>query len=73
MMKKIKKFSDWFKAKKITASFALISFIGGFLFLNHSITGNIILNNKNSFNIVSLIGLLLILCSVILIAYSIKK
>lgn len=69
----MKKFSDWFKAKKITACFALISLIGGFLFLNNSITGNIISNNNYSFNIVSLIGLLLILCSVILIAYSIKK
>ena len=69
----MKKIFDWFETKKATMVFAIISLIGGFLFLNHSITGNIILSDKYSFNLVSLIGLLLILCAVILGAYSIKK
>ena len=64
---------DWFKTKKVIASFAIIALVGGALFLNHSITGNIILSDKYSFNLVSLIGLLLVLCAVILGAYLIKK
>lgn len=69
----MKKNLNWFKTKKVTIPFALVSLMGGFFFLNRSITGNVILNNKHAFNLVSLIGLLLILCSVVLIAYSIKK
>jgi len=62
------------KAKRSTTIFALIALIGGFLFLNQSnVTGNIILSKENPINIISIIGLLLILCSVILSLYSIKK
>ena len=64
---------DWFKTKKVTSLFALISLVGGFLFLNQGITGNIILNENYTFNLISLIGLSLIVCSVILGAYSLKK
>lgn len=64
---------DWFKTKKATSLFALISLAGGFFFLNQGITGNIILNENYTFNLISLIGLFLILCSVILGAYSLKK
>jgi len=64
---------NFFKTKKATVSFAIIALIGGFLFLNRSITGNVILDNKNSFSLVSLMGLLLIACSVILCAYALKK
>lgn len=64
---------NFLKTRKVTASFALIALIGGAFFLNHSITGNVVLNDKYSFNLVSLIGLLLILCSIILGAYSIKR
>ena len=64
---------DWFKRKKVTSSFAVISLIAGFLFLKHEITGNVILNGKYSFNLTALIGLSLILCSVILAAYTLKK
>jgi uncharacterized membrane protein YqjE len=74
MEKEIKKKKEnLLKTKLVTAIFALVAFTGGFLFLNKSITGNIILNDKYSFNLVSLIGLLLILCAVILGVYSVKK
>ncbi len=69
----MEKQESWFKTKKVTASFAIIALGGGFLFLNRSITGNIILNDKYPFNLVSMIGLLLILCSVILGVYSMRK
>lgn len=64
---------NFFKTRKATVSFALMALVGGFLFLNQSITGNIILDSENSFNLVSLMGLLLIACSIILGAYSLKK
>lgn len=64
---------NFFKTRKAIASFAIVALIGGFLFLNQSSTGNVILNNSNSFNLISAIGLLLILCSIILGAYALKK
>ncbi len=64
---------DWLKTRKATASFAIIALLGSFLFLNKGITGNVVLSNKFSFDLVSLIGLMLIVCAVILGAYSIKK
>jgi len=64
---------NFFKTRKTTVSFAIIALITGFLFLNRSITGNVILNNENSFSLLSLIGLLLIACSVILGVYALKK
>ena len=65
--------SNFFKRKKVTASFAIFALAGGFLFLNQGITGNVILSGKSSINLLSIIGLLLILCSIILGIYSIKK
>lgn len=67
------KFFDWLKTKKATAIFAAGSLISGFFFLNQNITGNVILNENYSLNIIPIIGLLLILCSVILGAYSVMK
>jgi len=63
----------WFKTKKIAAVFAAVAFVIGFLFLDKGITGNVILDNKYPVDVISLIGLLLILCSVILAVYLIKK
>ena len=60
------------KRKPVTIVFALISFIGGFLFLNHSLTGNVVINESYYLDIVSLIGLSLIICSLILAFYTIK-
>lgn len=64
---------NWFKTKKITSSFAVVALIAGFLFLNRGITGNIILNNKYPFDVVSLIGLTLIFCSAILAVHTIRR
>ena len=50
-----------------------LTFLGGFYFLSKNITGNTILNEGKIFNLLSLIGLLLIVCSAILITYSIRK
>ena len=67
-------FLNRLKTKQATTIFALVALIGGFLFLNQSnVTGNIILSKENPINIISLIGLLLILFSVVLSLYSIKK
>ncbi|MBR9701438.1 hypothetical protein GOV13_00785 [Candidatus Pacearchaeota archaeon] len=64
---------DWFETKKATTSFALVALAGGFIFLNRGITGNVILDSKYSFNMLSIIGLLLIVCAVVLGAHTIWK
>ncbi len=64
---------DLFKTKKITVLFAAAALIGGFLFLNPSITGGFALENKDSVNLLSIIGLSLIGCAIVLAAYSLKK
>ena len=64
---------NFFKTKKVTTSFAIIALIGGFLFLNKGITGNIILSDKYSFDLVSLVGLALVGCAVVLGVYIVKK
>jgi hypothetical protein len=64
---------NWFKTKKATSLFAIISFLGGFTFLNQSITVNAIIKNSSNSNLLSLIGLLLIFCSIILTGYTIRK
>jgi len=68
-MRKVK----WFKAKSVAAVFAAVAFVTGFLFLNKEITGNVILDNKYPVDFISLIGLLLVLCSAVLVVYIIKK
>ena len=65
--------TNWFKTKKVVASFAIIALIAGFFFLNKKITGNVILNAQHAFSLISLIGLLLVACAIILGAYTIRK
>ena len=66
--------NNWFKGKELTAMFAAVAFFTGFLFVDRgSISGNVIVDNAPSLNAVSLIGLLLVLCSTILTAYTIRK
>ena len=72
-MGKIKESFDWFKGKQSTSIFAVISLIGGFLFLNQGITGNVILDKDYSINLISIIGMFLIVCSIILGLYSLRK
>jgi len=69
----MEEFFDWLKTKQATAIFSVGSLISGFFFLNQNITGNTILNENYSLNIIPIIGLLLILGSIILGTYSIKK
>lgn len=64
---------NFFKTKKVTVLFAIASLIAGFLFINKSITGNIILDNYHPISAVSIIGLTLIFCSIILGIYTLKK
>ena len=64
---------NWFKQKKTTISFAVVALIGSFFSLTPKITGNVILTNKYNFSLLNLIGLLLFLCSIILVIYSIRK
>lgn len=61
------------KTRKAATIFAITALISGFLFLSPSITGGFILEKSDSFSPLSLIGLLLIGCSIILAAYSLKK
>jgi len=63
----------WFKMKGVAAIFAVVAFVVGFLFLDKGVTGNVILDNKYPVDVVSLIGLLLVLCSAILAVYIIRK
>ncbi len=59
--------------KGVTWVFAIIAAVSGFLFLDSNSTGNVILNKQSPVSLPSIIGLLLIACSAILIAYSVKK
>lgn len=63
---------SFFKTKKVVMGFAIVALLGGFFFLNNSLTGNIIVESENPINLLSIIGLLLIACSIILGAYAIR-
>ena len=74
-MKKNKKI-NFFQSTPVTAAFGTVAVIAGLFFLGQgSITGNTILkdNIPNTSLALSIIGLLLIVCSIILLAYSVKK
>jgi hypothetical protein len=58
-----------FKKKPVLALFALIALISGVYFLDKPMTGNVVLSNHYEMHAVSIIGILLILCSIILVAY----
>lgn len=60
-------------SKKFTAILAGISFFAGFIFLDKTITGNAIVKSANYSQTISIIGLLLIFCSLLLAYYSVKK
>jgi hypothetical protein len=65
--------TSWMKKRTIIAGFSILSLAGGILFLDPSVTGNLIFEKKVQFNLVSLIGILLIICSILLASYSIKR
>lgn len=67
-------FLDQLNTKKVTIVFAIIALIFGYLFIIQSvITGDLILNLRYSLNLLKIIGISLILCSIILGMYSLKK
>jgi len=66
---------SFFKKKEVTASFSIFALASGFIFLtfNSVFTGNFVSTQTNSFNPISLIGALLVFCSVILAFYTVKR
>lgn len=64
---------NFFKSKKILSALAIASFTAGFFFIDENITGNAVITNKQNFNVFSLIGLGLIICSVVLEFYLVKN
>jgi len=63
----------FFGKKGVTWIFAAVSLAFGFWFLDSGFTGNAIINKQAPISFLSLIGLLLIVCSAVLISYSVKK
>ena len=70
---------SFLERRSVVATFGILALIAGGLFVatnmpNSQPTGNFVQNNiVQSFNLVSLIGILLIACSAILIVYAIVK
>ena len=64
---------NFFEKKKTTGTFAIIAMVFGFIFLEHNLTGNMILEKNYYINFVSLIGVLLVICSLVLAIYSLRK
>ncbi|MBU2615552.1 MAG: hypothetical protein ABIG28_02035 [archaeon] len=60
--------------KKAAGVVAAVALLSGFLFLNKTTTGNVVLNgNVPTIDVISLIGLALVLCSGALAFYAVKK
>ena len=73
-MKKIIKATESLKTRKATIAFAAASLIGGLFFLNYTnITGSVVSEGIGFSNLFSIIGALLLACSAILIAYTIRN
>ena len=65
--------SELLKSKKVTATFGLLAFLGGAIFLKNSMTGNVVIQDAASFEAIPFIGLALIFCSLVMAAYTIRK
>jgi len=65
--------TNWLKTKKATTIFAIVALIGGFSFIAQNTTGKVIFEGNSTISTLTIIGLLLIGCSVVLAAYSLKK
>lgn len=65
---------NFFKRKEVTTLFSIFALVSGFVFLNKAgVTGNVILEGQVNNNLISLIGLTLVLCSAVLAIYSARK
>ena len=62
-----------YKTKSIASILAGIFFIAGFIMLNKEMTGNVIFDESSTFNPISLIGLLLVICSAVLVIWIVKS
>ncbi|MCK5603926.1 hypothetical protein KAR91_18710 [Candidatus Pacearchaeota archaeon] len=69
----MEKISEILKGKRFTAGFAFFGLMWGFMFMEGSFSGNVVLAREVAFNPVSLIGALLMICSVVLIIYSVRR
>jgi len=69
----MRKIYEILKGKRFTAGLAFFSLMWGFLFMEGSFTGNAIVSEDVIFNPVSLIGACLVICSVVLVIYSVRK
>lgn len=59
-------------SKIIAAGFSVAAGFSGFLFSSKNITGNAI-SNSTTINALSIIGLVLMVCSILLAYYALKK
>lgn len=72
---------SFFLKKGVVATIGILALMGGFVFINMGminpisgqVTGNFASNTLSSFSMISVIGILLILCSAVLIIYAIVK
>ena len=69
---------NFLQKKSVVATFGIIALLAGFYFLNAGsisgrVTGNSIMNQFYPLSLISIIGMLLILCSAILIIYAIVR
>ena len=73
---------SFFQKRKVAASFGVAALLFGFYFLNAGfglnlftgrVTGNYVAEGTNIINATNLIGMVLIVCSAILIIYAIVK
>ncbi|MEK6945684.1 MAG: hypothetical protein AABW63_02735 [Nanoarchaeota archaeon] len=68
----------FFERKSVVATFGILALLGGFYFLNESyltgkVTGNYVSSGSGLFDFFPILGFLLILCSAVLIIYSIVR
>lgn len=68
------KFWNLLKSRQCAGIFGIISLLFGFFFFNNlSITGNAVFSSSTNFKEISTIGIILMICSIILLAYALKK
>jgi multisubunit Na+/H+ antiporter MnhB subunit len=73
---------SFFQKRSVVATIGIVALLAGFYFLNFfgavniftgTVTGNFVMDRLYPFSAISIIGILLILCSAILIVYAIVK
>ncbi|MBI2044934.1 hypothetical protein HYT23_02665 [Candidatus Pacearchaeota archaeon] len=67
---------NFFERRGVVAAFGILALLGGIYFIQPAISGNVTGNaivSDTLFNIVPIIGILLLICSIILLAYAAVK